>query len=308
MRMSTQSHPSTGANRNSSIGANFRMRPVASFQTRDGGNSSGWGREGGGGSGNSPPKQLSKVSPMVAGHAISRPRIQLTRMDVAALSAAREQLGLAGGEEDNSEAGDTVEDTVEVVEEEADEERHEDYEQFEASPHDPGRNRFNLTNIGEESSMLEDSRAEESILEESGVGESQLLEPMEILEEDSQEEIEVVSPEQSFRRQARSSRQSGSGLSRQLLGRTGAIRQSTGQMSRQEIPTAPSPLPQGRLSRPPLRDLSVLSTSPQVDMLKTQRHPAVVLSDLVTMNHPALPPQDSPHSTPMLPNLSPSNK
>ena len=40
-----------------------------------------------------------KVGPMVAGHAISRPRIQLTRMDEAAMAAARERqaedLGLA---------------------------------------------------------------------------------------------------------------------------------------------------------------------------------------------------------------------
>ena len=42
---------------------------------------------------------VSKVGPMVAGHAISRPRIQLTRMDEAAMAAARERqaedLGLA---------------------------------------------------------------------------------------------------------------------------------------------------------------------------------------------------------------------
>ena len=199
--MSTQSQASVGHNRNSSIGTNFRMRPVASLQGRDGGNSSGWGREGRGGNENSPPKQLSKVSPMVAGHAISRPRIQLTRMDVAALSAAREQLSLAEGDANNEVVNDVGNDLEEeIIEEEVNQERQEDYEQFEASPQHPGRSRFNLTNIGEESSMLEESRADESILEESGAGENDQLAPMGILEEDSQEE-EILSPERSFRRQ-----------------------------------------------------------------------------------------------------------
>ena len=373
--MSTQSQASVGHNRNSSIGTNFRMRPVASLQGRDGGNSSGWGREGRGGNENSPPKQLSKVSPMVAGHAISRPRIQLTRMDVAALSAAREQLSLAEGDANNEVVNDVGNDLEEeIIEEEVNQERQEDYEQFEASPQHPGRSRFNLTNIGEESSMLEESRADESILEESGAGENDQLAPMGILEEDSQEE-EILSPERSFRRQSRSSlhlgqpsnrrsvgtsgsqpglsarqslggalvvqggvqdrqslsgvhvRQSVSGMPLHSEGRPSTSRQSLGQMSRREIATAsPSPtsISQGRLSRPPLRVLSVpstspqartlfvdnavRSTSPQVDILKTQRHPAVVLSDLVAMNHPALPPQYSPHSTPMLPNPSPFNK
>eukprot|EP00092_Neocalanus_flemingeri_P016972 GFUD01018357.1.p1 GENE.GFUD01018357.1~~GFUD01018357.1.p1 ORF type:complete len:1382 (-),score=385.34 GFUD01018357.1:112-4257(-) len=361
MRMSTQSQSLAGPSRSSSVGTNFRMRPVTSFQTRDGGNNSAWGREGGG-SGNSPPKQLSKVSPMVAGHAISRPRIQLTRMDITAMSAAREQLNLANGDEEevvaSSETVESEEEPVELVEEQVDEQAEEEhldegYLDLEASPPHPGRNRFNLTNIGEENSMLEDSRLEESILEESGTVETEEpLEPMEILqEEDSQEENETRSPEEpSLRRQSRSalresvghsSRQSVSQPCRQSVGHSsrqsvvqagsslarlsvrqslsavagaspgqGSVRQSLGQVFRQEGGDS-SPQPQGRLSRPPLRDLSMASPSPQVDILKTQRHPAVVLSDLVTMNHPALPPQysqPSPHSTPLLPTPSPLNR
>eukprot|EP00092_Neocalanus_flemingeri_P005808 GFUD01006251.1.p1 GENE.GFUD01006251.1~~GFUD01006251.1.p1 ORF type:complete len:1390 (+),score=406.14 GFUD01006251.1:54-4223(+) len=364
MRMSTQSQSLAGPSRSSSVGTNFRMRPVTSFQTRDGGNNSAWGREGGG-SGNSPPKQLSKVSPMVAGHAISRPRIQLTRMDITAMSAAREQLNLANGDEEEVVASsetvesegepiELVEEPVELVEEEAEEEHlDEGYMDLEASPPHPGRNRFNLTNIGEENSMLEDSRLEESILEESRTEETEEpLEPMEILqEEDSQEENETRSPEEpSLRRQSRSalresvghssrqsvgqpSRQSVGHSSRQSVGQAGSslarlsvrqslsavtgaspgqgsVRQSLGQGFRQEGGDS-SPSPQVRLSRPPLRDLSMASPSPQVDILKTQRHPAVVLSDLVTMNHPALPPQynqPSPHSTPLLPSPSPLNR
>merc|ERR1719186_2115253 len=157
---------------------------------------------------------------------------------------------------------------------------------------------------------------------------------MEILEEDSQEEVDAsASPELSFRRQRSlpssrlslgqpsTSRQSvgntrlsvgQSGTSRQSL--NGPTRQSVGRVDRQsvgQVAIDPTPPAQCRLSRPPLRDLSVPFTSPQVDILKTQRHPAVVLSDLVTMNHPALPPQYSqlsPHSTPILPTPSPANK
>merc|ERR1719318_2249176 len=94
---------------------------------------------------------------------------------------------------------------------------------------------------------------------------------------------------------------------RQSGGRVGSVRQSLGQVFRQE--SDPTPPPHGRLSRPPLRDLSVPSPSPQVDILKTQRHPAVVLSDLVTMNHPALPSQygQQPSSTHLLPHPTPSH-
>ena len=72
--------------RHSSIGPTFRMRSVAPSGSSESANSSS-------------PSLVSKVGPMVAGHAISRPRIQLTRMDDAAMAAARERqaedLGLA---------------------------------------------------------------------------------------------------------------------------------------------------------------------------------------------------------------------
>ena len=75
--------------RHSSIGPTFRMRSVAPSGSSESANSTS-------------PKSaslVSKVGPMVAGHAISRPRIQLTRMDDAAMAAARERqaedLGLA---------------------------------------------------------------------------------------------------------------------------------------------------------------------------------------------------------------------
>ena len=64
------------------------MRPVISLNSADTVKNSTWSKEAPNGS--SPPKQLSKVSPMVAGHAITRPRIQLTRMDPALMNAVRE--------------------------------------------------------------------------------------------------------------------------------------------------------------------------------------------------------------------------
>ena len=72
--------------RHSSIGPTFRMRSVAPSGSSESANSTS-------------PSLVSKVGPMVAGHAISRPRIQLTRMDDEAMAAARERqaqdLGLA---------------------------------------------------------------------------------------------------------------------------------------------------------------------------------------------------------------------
>merc|ERR1719466_217051 len=60
------------------------------------------------------------------------------------------------------------------------------FEDIEATPPHPGRSRFNLTNIGEENSFLEESRAEESIVEEN---EEDIEEPsrMDVLEETREE-------------------------------------------------------------------------------------------------------------------------
>jgi len=129
--------------RHSSIGPTFRMRSVAASGSSDSANSSS-------------PSLVSKVGPMVAGHAISRPRIQLTRMDEAAMAAARERqaedLGLA--------PAPAVPQPQEEVYDPAEEE---EYDDIGASPEHPGRSRFNMTNI------VEESRLEESRLEVSGV-------------------------------------------------------------------------------------------------------------------------------------------
>jgi len=129
--------------RHSSIGPTFRMRSVAASGSSDSANSSS-------------PSLVSKVGPMVAGHAISRPRIQLTRMDEAAMAAARERqaedLGLA--------PAPPVPQPQEEVYDPAEEE---EYDDIGASPEHPGRSRFNMTNI------VEESRLEESRLEVSGV-------------------------------------------------------------------------------------------------------------------------------------------
>merc|ERR1719233_708608 len=223
LRMSTQSQSSQGArgssighNRGSSIGvgANFRMRPIINFPARD-------GTSGGGSSStsnNSPPKQLSKVSPMVAGHAITRPRIQLTRMDVEAMSAARErelldqQDRLLNDEESEIHADEHIA-SVHNEEEEV-------YEDVEVTPPHPGRSRFNLTNIGEENSFLEESRAEESIMEENEEH-NEDHSRMEALEETSEEA--VTSPDQSLVRRARSSVRQSIGMTRQSSSRSSEI-------------------------------------------------------------------------------------
>jgi len=324
LRMSTMSQASVGtrgssigSNRSSSIGvgANFRMRPIINFTTRDGAstgvNSS---------ASNSPPKQLSKVTPMVAGHAITRPRIQLTRMDVEAMSAAREREHVdqeESAESDSNNAGSTIS---------TEDENEERYEEVGSTPPHPGRSRFDLTNIGEEPSFLEETRVENSIIEE----DAQEVEAsrLEMVEEINNED---VSPDRSIVRRSRSSLRQSSGLGRHSLIPSGnmttpvmpsiSARRSDisaspdqvngvlSQCSQQISPSREPSLSNCRLSRPPLRQLSSPSTSPQVDILKTQRHPAVVIPDLVEMNHPALPSRYSqPCSTPFLPTPSPANK
>ena len=349
LRMSTQSQQSLGSrgssighSRGSSIGAgaNFRMRPIINFPTRDGSSGSGNSST----SSNSPPKQLSKVSPMVAGHAITRPRIQLTRMDAEAMSAARERDMLEQQEQERNEEGGDINDE-EIVAQVYNEgevaqvyNEGEVYEDVEATPPHPGRSRFNLTNIGEENSFLEESRVEDSIVEETGddVEESTR---MDVLEE-TREEV-TLSPDQSITRRSRSSvRQSSSlrqslsvrqssGLTRESSSRSSgtvptvsdisgstevlpgqalpSLRLSMGAGPSEEVGGLTSASPSSRLSRSPLRQISSASPSPQVDILKTRRHPAVVIPDLVEMNHPALPTRHSqPCSTPFLPTPSPA--
>merc|ERR1719317_954016 len=132
-------------------------------------------------------EQLSKVSPMVAGHAITRPRIQLTRMDAEAMSAARERDMLEQQEQERNEEGGDINDEEKVAQVYNEGEV---YEDVEATPPHPGRSRFNLTNIGEENSFLEESRVEDSIVEETGddVEESSR---MDVLEE-TREEVDLI--------------------------------------------------------------------------------------------------------------------
>ena len=258
-------------NRSSSIGAAFhQMRPV----TKNG--ASNWNKEIVSSSSNNSPKQLSKVHPMVAGHAISRPRIQLTRMDRAAMDAARSQQEelVPNGSREEYDNNVTVSSENRVEPEE------------EAVP-SFGRDAFNLTNIGEEGSFIEDeSLTEHSFLH--GNSMSDLQEPsLDTLPEN--DEIEV-SPNVSFTRRSRCS----------IVVPAGAENHSL-QLSDRNSGLTNHRTSRG-LSRPPLEELNSLS-SPQVDILKTQRHPAVVLCDLVTMKHPALPPsnvESTPLAAPMI--------
>jgi len=137
------------------------------------------------GSGAEQPRQLSKVSPMVAGHAISRPRIQLTRMD---MSAARIQLNTeAEAGQGDGEPEEEFASTETEVEQEAATEVQEGAEagseEGERSPH-PGISRFDLTNIGEESSFLDESHIVQSPIEE----EEGLSPSLDSLREEGQDE------------------------------------------------------------------------------------------------------------------------
>ena len=172
-----------GETRNPDIGGS-KLRPVFRHGQQSGNT---WSR---GRSANSPVKQLSKVSPMVAGHAISRPRIQLERMDLSSLSSQFQ--------ENNEESGEDLDHEQEQHHQEElnhpEEVDHED--DAVTPPHAPptrqaafideGRNMFDLTNIREESSMLEDSvlsTMEETILSPST--------NMEAVQEENQEDIEL---------------------------------------------------------------------------------------------------------------------
>merc|ERR1719233_1031563 len=242
------------------------------------------------------------------------------------MSAARERELADQQDPVNDEAGQgDVDEHIASVDNEE-----EVFEDVESTPPHPGRSRFNLTNIGEENSFLEESRAEESIMEENEVHNEEHSR-MEALDETSEEA--VTSPDQSLVRRARSSVRQSYGMTRQSSSRSSGIAptvitETSGSTEVLASPTIPrlrlslstrtleeaggssSASPRARSSRPPLMPLSSASASPQVDILKTQRHPAVVIPDLVQMNHPALPTtrHSQPCSTPFLPTPSPANK
>jgi len=312
LRQSTVSHSSLGGSRSSSIGPHFRMRPVINLNGADTVKNSTWSKDSSNGS--SPPKQLSKVSPMVAGHAITRPRIQLTRMDPALMNAVRETQNV---EEQRVEV-----DTINATEEEsvAGEVQEREIEEIhEADIVTLGRNRFDLTNIGEEPSILEESR------DDGTNGISNNVDPLnQVVEEsyDDQENSILDSPDVVVQRRVRSSSRvsrSRMSLDRSLLNPSrlsSHTRQSSPPINVNydaSITVEDNRRPDDDIivpstsSRPPA-DLAS-SGSPQVDILKTQRHPAVVLSDLVAMRHPALPSQYNQEPvTPHLPTPSPHSK
>jgi len=136
----------------------------------------------------SPSKQLpqSKVSPMVAGHPISRPRIQLTRMDLSSVANHEDYVHLTRPEaqpEDVLEAEAANEQDPTDVDErldppDVDEQTNPGQEDIhdqepgvvEGSPEEPRRTMFNMTVIGEEIRVEESPvSGEESRLEESPV-------------------------------------------------------------------------------------------------------------------------------------------
>ena len=82
---------------------------------------------------------------------------------MAAMAAARERQGMAGEEEQRGEE--------QVVEEE------EEYQDMAASPVHPGRSRFDMSNIVEES-RLEESRLEVSATVQEEEEEEALLQPL----------------------------------------------------------------------------------------------------------------------------------
>merc|ERR1719233_2312223 len=129
------------------------------------------------------------------------------------MSAARERELADQQDHVNDEVGEgDVDEHIASVDNEE-----EVFEDVESTPPHPGRSRFNLTNIGEENSFLEESRAEESIVEEI---EEEIEEPsrMEALEETTEEA--VTSPDQSLVRRARSSVRQSVGLTRQSSSRS----------------------------------------------------------------------------------------
>ena len=95
---------------------------------------------------------------MVAGHAISRPRIQLARMDLSSMPAVQDQVRNEGNDE-NLENGNNDEEMFTNRQEEDNLVIEDIEEEIPATPplQEPTRNLFDLTNIREESTLMEDS-------------------------------------------------------------------------------------------------------------------------------------------------------
>ena len=113
---------------------------------------------------------------MVAGHAISRPRIQLARMDLSSITV---QDPVTPGEEQGENIQENDE---EPLEDQADEPVLHDEELAATPPIEaPTRNVFDLTNIREESTLMEDSVLD---MEETLISPSQ----MEVVQEEQEHE------------------------------------------------------------------------------------------------------------------------
>lgn len=201
MSQAANASRSSSTGRNSSIGCNLRIRNVNHFlQPKP----------------NTPPKTLpqSKVAPMVAGHAISRPRITLTRMDLAEHPQLLPSQPVQQAEQQEEQQ------VAEVVEEEEAEvvaPQEVDVEEGPVSEADGGlvdhqsppqlrqRSRFNLTNIDEEESHLESlsprasdlssdspTRSDQDTEEEVG----EILEPVTRSDQELEEEVgEMLGPD-----------------------------------------------------------------------------------------------------------------
>ena len=90
---------------------------------------------------------------MVAGHAISRPRIQLARMDLSSMTAVQDQVR-------NEDNDNLIEEEEMFINSQEDNHEVEDIEEeIPATPphQQPTRNLFDLTNIREESTLMDDS-------------------------------------------------------------------------------------------------------------------------------------------------------
>ena len=90
---------------------------------------------------------------MVAGHAIARPRIQLARMDLSSMTAVQDQVR-------NEDNDNLIEEEEMFINSQEDNHEVEDIEEeIPATPphQQPTRNLFDLTNIREESTLMDDS-------------------------------------------------------------------------------------------------------------------------------------------------------
>ena len=134
------------------------------------------------GSGSSPKQNTGTVKPMVAGHAISRPRIQLERVDLSTMAQVTNEGGEVAPHDGHSMNED--EEAIEESEVAPQVETEEELEHAETPPvMPPTRNVFDLTNIREESTIMDDSSLNSMV--------ETLISPnMDPVQEENQEDLE----------------------------------------------------------------------------------------------------------------------